>query len=124
MLTQKQQRFIEYYDGNGTEAARKAGYAGDDAVLAQVASENLRKPKLKEALHSRNKSCMAEVIANRTNRQEFWSGIMWDTDQDIKDRLKASELLGRSEGDFIDRKDKEDDLTLEDLIIMATNPKD
>lgn len=123
MLTQKQQRFIEYYDGNGTEAARKAGYVGDDTVLAQVASENLRKPYIKEALENRNKTIMAETIASRTNRQEFWSGIMWDTDQDIKDRLKASELLGRSEGDFIDRKEKGNDLTLEDLIIMATSPK-
>lgn len=123
MLTQKQQRFIEYYDGNGTEAARKAGYVGSDIVLAQVASENLRKPYIKTALENRNKTAMADVIANRTNRQEFWSGIMWDTDQDIKDRLKASELLGRSEGDFIDRKEKGNDLTLEDLIIMAANPK-
>lgn len=123
MLTQKQQRFIEYYDGNGTEAARKAGYVGNDTVLAQVASENLRKPYIKTALENRNKNAMAQVIANRTNRQEFWSGIMWDTDQDMKDRLKASELLGRSEGDFIDRKEKGNDLTLEDLIIMATSPK-
>jgi hypothetical protein len=28
---------------------------------------------------------------------------MWDENAEMKDRLKASELLGKSEGDFLER---------------------
>lgn len=47
-LTAKQRMFaLEYIMcKNGTEAARRAGYAGDDATLAAVAYENLRKPQI------------------------------------------------------------------------------
>lgn len=56
-------------------------------------------------------SVMHNAIANRHKRQEFWTKIMdgeIGTQADgrpphISDRIKASELLGKSEGDFIDR---------------------
>ncbi len=37
---------------------------------------------------------------------------MRDTEQDIKHRLKASELLARSEGDFLDRVEHTGDIEL------------
>jgi phage terminase small subunit len=48
-LTLKQRSFCVWYyqpdvNGNGTEAARRANYKGNDATLARVAYENLRKP--------------------------------------------------------------------------------
>lgn len=47
-FTPKQARFIEEYRStlNGTEAARRAGYKGNDLTLSSVASENLRKPSI------------------------------------------------------------------------------
>jgi len=39
---------------------------------------------------------------DRTERKKFWSDIM-DTAEKTGDRLKASELLGRSEADFTDK---------------------
>lgn len=51
-LTPKQQRFVSEYlkCWNATEAARKAGYKGNDATLSAVGGENLRKPLISEAI--------------------------------------------------------------------------
>lgn len=38
--------YVGEANGNGTEAARIAGYKGDDATLSQIAYENLRKPEI------------------------------------------------------------------------------
>ena len=54
-LTDKQQAFINHYliTLNGTEAARRAGYRGNDVTLASVAYENLRKPHLRQEIDNR-----------------------------------------------------------------------
>jgi len=67
-LTGKQRAFIAHYleTMNGTEAARRAKYKGDDNTLASVASENLRKPKIRAAIdEALAKSAMSapEVLA-------------------------------------------------------------
>ena len=51
-LTPKQAAFIKWYvsakvNMNGTQAAREAGYKGNDNTLASIAAENLRKPAIK-----------------------------------------------------------------------------
>ncbi len=50
MLTLKQQLFAEYYlgaaRGNATEAARLAGYGGNDDTLAHAGSDNLANPAI------------------------------------------------------------------------------
>lgn len=53
-LTGKQRRFVDEYVIclNGTEAARRAGYAGDDASLASQASHLLRNDKVLHAIDS------------------------------------------------------------------------
>jgi phage terminase small subunit len=52
-LTGKQAAFVDQYflcNFNGTEAAARAGYAGDRDTLAEVASQNLRNLKIKAAI--------------------------------------------------------------------------
>lgn len=52
-LTYRQQAFVQAYlieRFNGTKAARRAGYGGDDATLAVIASVNIRKPKIRAAI--------------------------------------------------------------------------
>lgn len=50
-----QRAFIDYYviEKNGTKAARLAGYKGNDATLAAVAYENLRKPHIRAEIDRR-----------------------------------------------------------------------
>jgi hypothetical protein len=54
-LTIKQRLFVDHYIlcMNGTEAARRAGYDGDGATLAVVASQNLRNHKILRELERR-----------------------------------------------------------------------
>jgi len=54
-LSNKQRAFIEEYliDFNATQAAKRAGYAGNDATLASVGSENLRKPEISKVIETR-----------------------------------------------------------------------
>ena len=42
-------------------------------------------------------------IANRTERQEFWTKMMTKEEANNADKLRASELLGKSECDFIEK---------------------
>jgi phage terminase small subunit len=102
-LSTKQLKFIEAYVGNGVEAARLAGYKGSYKTLDAVARENLEKPRIKAAIRAREETEVRPLVATRQRRQEFWTLIMENPDEDIRARLKASELLGRSEGDFTDR---------------------
>lgn len=102
-LTTRQRKFVEIYSGNGVQAARDAGYQGSDATLAQTAYELLRNPDIKSSIENRTKRELAPKIADREARQSFWTKIMESDDEDMKDRLKASELLGRSQADFTDK---------------------
>lgn len=55
-LTPKQQRFVDAYltSLNATDAARKAGYKGNDVTLGAVGKENLQKPLIKQYLTKRH----------------------------------------------------------------------
>lgn len=107
-LSHRQQAFVDAYTGNGTAAARAAGYGGDDATLAVQASRLLKLPKIQQALAARNAKVEAQVldnirvglIAGRHQRQAFWTQVMNDVSAEMADRLRASELLGKSEADF------------------------
>lgn len=102
-LTPKQKLFVQYYCGNATDAARKAGYKGDEGVLSVVGFDNLRNPRIAKAIQSRQEKVSRPHIMSREERQAFWTEVLKSPEADMKDRLKASELLGKSEGDFLDR---------------------
>ncbi len=73
-LTGKQLAFIDYYficDFNGTEAARRAGYKGEDATLAAVAYENLKKPHIAAEIRRRTKErgMAADEVIGRLSDQ-------------------------------------------------------
>ena len=40
-------------------------------------------------------------IATRVQRQQFWTEVMKNPEASLADRLRASELLGKSEADFV-----------------------
>ena len=102
-LTAKQQRFVEAYTGNATAAAIAAGYSEKTAEV--IGHENLRKPKILAEIKARETVRRTPLIASRAERQQFWSSVMRDADQQMRDRLKAAELLGKSEADFVERQE-------------------
>ena len=102
MLTTKQRRFIEAYDGNATKAAIAAGYSPKwaDRQAYTLIEKN---GEIREAIRQREERQRSELIADRVKRQMFWSRTMNDGSESMTARLKASELLAKSEGDFLER---------------------
>jgi hypothetical protein len=134
-LTTRQLRFVAFYDGNASEAARKAGYKGKPHTVDVIGYNNMQNPRIIEAIQKREEKRNAKDIASREERQQFWTRILRGQELQEKllrgknhkrrrvrvlpsmnERLKASELLGRSECDFTDKNILEGALTLEDKL--------
>jgi len=106
-LTAKQQAFVDAYEGNATEAAIKAGYSEKNA--RNTGCRMLTKANIIAAIQSRQEKPRTQTIATREERQAFWTRVLLGTELEagepptMANRLKASELLGRSEADFTEK---------------------
>lgn len=100
-LTEKQKKFIDYYiaTGNATESCRKAGYKGNN--LDRIGYENLR--KLENYIKPRVESLDNARTLELEDIFKFWSKTIIDDTLKINDRLKASELLAKSKGAFVEK---------------------
>ena len=108
-LTKKQRIFAEHYamTGKATESARLAGYsrpaqsgqlmARDEELMAYITNV------IAVAAGDSEKEASDKRIATAVERQEFWTSMMRDENVSPKDRLRASEILGKAQGDFIER---------------------
>ncbi len=122
-LTQKQRLFIEAFigpaNGNAREAARAAGYSGDDNALSQRAFELMRNPKVSELIGVRVEEAVMranEVLSElsaitKADWQNFLE-IRRDKDGEtvsaslkLSDKIKALELLGKYHKLFSERLD-------------------
>lgn len=121
MLTHKQQLFVLEYQRtlNGTQSAISAGYSARSA--GSIANELLKKPEIQQALKHGHEERTDRLIADVTQIQTFWTETMNDIDIDIKHRLRASELLAKSLGAFVERSqvDIHEVKTLADLMLEA-----
>jgi phage terminase small subunit len=103
-LTERQRRFCEAYSANGGNAlgaAREAGYKRPHPQGAL----NIQNDTVKKALDLLRQEATSAAIATREERQSFWTTVLRDAEEDMRNRLKASELLGKSQVDFIERVD-------------------
>ena len=100
-LTAKQQAWIDYYKQgkSAAEAARLAGYRGNNHDV--IGAQNL--VKLSEYIIDRDEVLEKPRIADMDEINKFWSDVMRNSEADLKDRLKASELRARSAGMFTDK---------------------
>ena len=144
-LTKQQQLFVSSYAGDIIEAMQVAGYEGDPAKLELKGKKLLSDPLIIEAIKNRTiyHRTQERAIATREERQEFWTSIMKNHDPHAKEvpdtvmdpktgismpnpdkdrdiplamRIKATELLGKSEADFVDKVDMTTNLTISDVI--------
>lgn len=102
-LTPKQQAFADYYiqTGNATESAIKAGYSQKTAK--ETGYENLTKPHLQQYIEKKQKELESSRMADMTEVREFWTEVMRDIDSELKDRLKASEMIAKTSGAFLNK---------------------
>lgn len=125
-MTAKQQRFCDEYliDLDGTKAAIRAGYSPKTA--AAIASENLRKPKLREYIDERMDEKEKQLIASQDEVLKYLTSVLRGESKscvvvvedvmgfgtkaremkkapDEKERLKAAELLGKRYGLYTDK---------------------
>lgn len=111
-LTVKQKAFCDYYlmSGNATQSAIKAGYS--EASAYQIGHENLNKVEIKKYLQSKNKELDKELIADMNEVQAFWAETMRNEEYKIDERLRASDLIARSNGAYLERVEQSGQLNL------------
>ena len=103
-LTPKQERWIDEYIkcNDYTTASRNAGYTGIDSTLRNIGYQNSL--KFKELLNERrqelSKEIKSDTVASLEEIFEFWTEMFTNNSTD---RLKASELLARAKGGFIEK---------------------
>ena len=107
-LTQKQKAFIREYKkngGNGTQAAIKAGYSENTADV--IATENLRKPSIREALEKEEKKLQEkyEYTIDDMVRELDDVKMKADAEQNRQAQIKAIELKGKAFGLFVDKQE-------------------
>lgn len=115
-MTPRQRAFVDAYAGNATEAAIAAGYSPKSA--RSHGCRLMKDPRIREAIERRDEEAAvlrakrradaleeesAPRVLSRLERQQEWTKIALDPKEKTSDRLRALELLGKSEGDFMER---------------------
>ena len=103
-LSLKQMRFVKEYAalGNGSEAARRAGYKPGPRI-GQIAVENLQKPAVASAIKAEIERIDAEVTPQRVQRRLDEIGRAAQEAGQFGPAVRAEELLGKCIGMWIDR---------------------
>lgn len=102
-LSEKQRRFVEgymgRYKGNAKDASEAAGYR------AGMGSHILHLPKIRAAIDERTQ--LEPDTITRIRLQNLWTDIAEGRkgfeDAELRDRLRASELLAKSTAMFVER---------------------
>lgn len=103
-LSERERRFVELFMGaclgNATESYAQA-YKQKNRRVAGVEGHNLlKRPKIRAAFEARIRK--DPIVATREERQKFWTSFMHDEKKADAIRLRGSELLGKSQGDFVE----------------------
>lgn len=120
-LTEKQKAFADYYitSLNATESALKAGYSENTA--GAIGHENLKKPKIRKYIDERLAEKETDRVAGQDEILEFMTAVMRSDIKylkqvepvDIRDRLKASEHLGKVNAMFTDKLEHSGEIEIE-----------
>lgn len=117
VLNPKQKRFVNFFNGDAKDAALKAGYSKSCANV--TGCRLMKQKKITDAIRNRLDQKDAPLIATRKDRQVFWSKVMNDSTESMMNRLRAAELLGKSEADFTDKLEHSGNMKFEHLLEIA-----
>lgn len=103
-LTQKQQAFVDNWDGDGVEACRKAGYKPDnDSALSVVNNRLLKNVKICKAIDAKKAAAALPCIMNRQQRQKVLTEMINDPKLSAKDKRGAIDILNKMDGEYIQK---------------------
>jgi phage terminase small subunit len=106
-LTQKEELFctLVVVEGLSQRQAYRETYVtnASDEVVDVAASRLSKKAKVRLRSEELRTALVSPSIADRKERIELWSDIARDGGEKTADRLRATELLGKAQGDFIER---------------------
>ena len=122
MNTRREKFCLEYAaSGNATKAAEAAGYSPRTA--RSQGQRLLTYADIQSRIQELAAEIQGEKVSSVSDVQAFWTEIYKDGRQKTSDRLKASELLVRSQGGFMPQTNNNNDDTEEDdvLIIVPDN---
>jgi phage terminase small subunit len=104
-LPEKRRAFVVAYARQGftnaTEAARKAGYKSPIVEGSRLLSD----ANVKAAIEAFRRPDEAKTLRTIEQLQARWAEWADDDGCQLKDRLKATELLGKSIGAFVERRE-------------------
>jgi phage terminase small subunit len=114
-LTPNQKKFADEYikTGNAKQSYINAGYKARGNRAEASASRLLRNVKVRDYIRQRNKEIDRDTIADMQEVKEFWTNVLRNKAADPKDRLKASELIAKTNGAFLDRVEHSGDIKVE-----------
>ena len=118
MLTAKEQRFIFEYrvDGDGANAARRAGYAPKSAKV--TACKLLKKPAIAEAITHYEAEKANQLIADATERRELLTGFARKAKNPVA-AIKAMDILNKMDGIYVLKHQHDVKASLVDLLAGA-----
>lgn len=119
---QRWQKFADAFTGvaagNYSEAARAAGYRGNDRSLRESARRLLKRPEVQAMIKA--KQAADPLVKDGEALRRFWSDVIEGKEfvevangkkrkysASMRERIKASELLAKAQGMFIDRHEHE-----------------
>ena len=107
-LNSQQIKFCEEYskvlDGKIAYKLAYPNCKSDNSAMAG-ASRLLSDVKIQEYIKSLSNTIQSNRIMSIKELREFWSDMARDMDTRTQERLKASELLGKSMGAFLDKQE-------------------
>jgi phage terminase small subunit len=103
-MDERQKKFADYYiqTGNASESYQRAGYKAKGNVAESAGSRLLRNVKVIEYIKERNKQIVSDRIADMEEVKIFWTITMRNHESELKDRLKASEYIAKTNAAFIE----------------------
>ena len=111
-LNARQKKFADEYiiTGNITQSAIKAGYS--ESYADSQGYRLLGIVGMKEYIQERNRQLDKEKIADMQEVHEFWANILRDEELDVSDRIRVSELIGKTNGAFLSRVEQTGDMKI------------
>lgn len=104
MLTAKQEKFVQgIIEGMSQADAYRSAYPNQkmsDKTVWESASKLIKNPKVSARLAELREDMMKPSIMSATERLEWLTGLIKDDEVAISDKLKATDIMNKMQGEY------------------------